>query len=364
MSANTGIAWTDHTFNPWWGCQRVSPGCEHCYAETFDHRLGGKHWGPQAERRFFGDAHWNEPRKWNKAAREAGVRKRVFCASMADVFEARDDLNGERLRLWQLIEETPWLDWQLLTKRPENVAKILTARWLENPRPNVWIGTTVEDQKRADERVPELLKVPAAVRFLSVEPLLERVSFRWARWVPLGKDHVTRHLDGLRGIRLDHPRRRERAWRAAVRPGVARGPRRAGRCGEGRGVRQAARRRPRQARRSGLVARAAAGAAVPRGASMSARLLDLESERRVLEQEQELEELRRARTIRAELTLPVPQPPVALVSFGALKAETEARFEAAETLLRWWRERPQGQVTSAQIARLARRIRGVGRGRE
>jgi hypothetical protein len=97
---------------------------------------------------------------------------------------------------------------------------------------------------------------------------------------------------------------------------------------------------------------------------MSARLLDLESERRVLEQEQELEELRRARTIRAELTLPVPQPPVALVSFGALKAETEARFEAAETLLRWWRERPQGQVTSAQIARLARQIRGVGRGRE
>ncbi len=176
MGAETEIAWTDHTFNPWWGCQRVSPGCEHCYAEAWDARFGGEHWGAKSERRFFGEKHWNEPRKWNKAAREAGVRKRVFCASMADVFEARDDLNGERLRLWCLIEETPWLDWQLLTKRPENVTKILTARWLAEPRPNVWLGTTVEDQARADERIPHLLRTPAAVRFLSCEPLLGPVD--------------------------------------------------------------------------------------------------------------------------------------------------------------------------------------------
>jgi len=113
----------------------------------------------------------------------------VFCASMADVFEDRRDLNGERLRLWVLIEETPWLDWQLLTKRPQNVTRILTQRWLDNPRPNVWFGTTVEDQKRADERIPELLKVPAAVRFISVEPLLGRIRFaelRGIRWAIIG----------------------------------------------------------------------------------------------------------------------------------------------------------------------------------
>src|SRR6267142_6622676 len=98
MGAETGIAWTDHTFNPWWGCTRVSPGCEHCYAESWDARWssevhpgrGAEHWGPEAPRRFFGETHWNEPRAWNRKALAAGRLHKVFCASMADVFEKRE----------------------------------------------------------------------------------------------------------------------------------------------------------------------------------------------------------------------------------------------------------------------------------
>lgn len=179
MGAETSIAWTDHTFNPWWGCQRVSPGCEHCYAESWDARWKGGHWGPKAERRFFGDAHWNEPRKWNREAQRAGVRRRVFCASMADVFEDRRDLDGQRQRLYALIEETPHLDWQLLTKRPENVADLAPMRWMLGEWPiNAWLGTTAEDQQRLDERAPLLCRVPAAVRFLSIEPQLESIEVR------------------------------------------------------------------------------------------------------------------------------------------------------------------------------------------
>jgi protein gp37 len=189
MSESTGIAWTDHTFNPWWGCVRVSPGCEHCYAETWDTRWKGGHWGVQAPRRFFGDAHWNEPRKWDKAAAKAGQRARVFCASMADVFEDRRDLDEQRQRLWHLILDTPNLDWQLLTKRPENLGKFLPPDWLDQPRLNVWLGTTVEDQKRANERIPHLLRTPAAVRFLSCEPLLGLVYLwetRGLDWLIIG----------------------------------------------------------------------------------------------------------------------------------------------------------------------------------
>ncbi len=170
MVANSKIEWTHHTFNPWWGCVKVSPGCTHCYADTFAKRVGQKVWGADSPRRFFGDKHWDEPLKWDAAAKKAGERRRVFCASMADVFEARDDLVEPRLRLWSLIERTPNLDWLLLTKRPENIAGH------RYPTANVWLGTTCEDQRRADERIPRLLAAPAAVHFLSVEPLIERVD--------------------------------------------------------------------------------------------------------------------------------------------------------------------------------------------
>jgi protein gp37 len=175
MGESTKIEWCHHTFNPWWGCVRVSPGCEHCYAESFAKRVGQKVWGVKSPRRFFGDKHWAEPLKWNKAAAEAGERHRVFCASMADVFEDRRDLDEHRERLWSLIRQTPHLDWLLLTKRPENFKALLPADWGDGYR-NVWLGTTAEDQKRLMDRLQHLLVTPAAVRFLSCEPLLEQLD--------------------------------------------------------------------------------------------------------------------------------------------------------------------------------------------
>ena len=176
MGENSKIEWTHHTFNPWWGCVKVSPGCEHCYAETFAKRTGHTIWGPAAttQRRTFGDKHWQEPLKWNAEAAEAGERRRVFCASMADVFEAHPQLHTERALLWMLIEQTPALDWLLLTKRPENVNDMVPSWWRNVNRwpRNVWIGTSVENQAMADKRIPLLLQIPAAVRFLSCEPLL------------------------------------------------------------------------------------------------------------------------------------------------------------------------------------------------
>lgn len=197
MGADTEIAWADDTFNPWWGCVRVSPGCEHCYAETFAaKRFALPIWGAHAERKAMSPAHWKLPHRWNREAEAAGKRRRVFCASMADVFELGSDrnvtaarvLSEGRERLWEAIAATPNLDWMLLTKRPENVH--LLSPWpcpkddsaaayaecaLQWPK-NVWVGTTVEDQKRAEERIPWLLEIPAAVRFVSAEPLLGPVD--------------------------------------------------------------------------------------------------------------------------------------------------------------------------------------------
>jgi protein gp37 len=178
MGKNSHIEWTHHTFNPWWGCQKVSPACDNCYAEIWAKRMGHSLWGTDSPRRFFSDSHWREPLIWNEEARDSGVRQRVFCASMADVFEHRDDLKPQRLRLWELIDKTPNLDWLLLTKRPQNITRI--APWENTWPPNVWLGTSVENQSLAEKRLPFLLKNPAAVRFLSCEPLLGPVDLR--RW--------------------------------------------------------------------------------------------------------------------------------------------------------------------------------------
>ncbi len=191
MGKNTAIAWTHHTFNPVWGCEKVSPGCDRCYAETFDRRVGGHHWGPNAPRRTFGPKHWTEPYAWNRAAEDAGERRRVFCGSMCDVFDAAWP-DGARDRLWTVIRETPHLDWLLLTKRPENIASMLPALWGDGWS-NVWLGVTVENAD-ALWRVDLLRKVPAALRFVSCEPLLDAVVFpfgylmddRAVQWVIVG----------------------------------------------------------------------------------------------------------------------------------------------------------------------------------
>ena len=205
MGANSDIEWTDHTFNPWWGCTRISPACDHCYAANWAQRTGFTElWSGQ--RRVFGEKHWREPLHWNERAARAGTRARVFCASMADVFDG-DAPEGARERLWALIEATPALEWLLLTKRIGNAARMLPAAWLEQPRPNVWLGATFCNQAEIDRDFGKLIAVPAVIHFASFEPLLGPVSLRWLpRWSHEGRPTAldpsgrTDHLDGLRGL--------------------------------------------------------------------------------------------------------------------------------------------------------------------
>ena len=182
MGNATTIAWTHYTFNPWWGCTRVSPGCQHCYAAAFSHRLGLDVWGPQAGRRTFDDRHWDEPLRWSRRRAAGDERHLVFCASMADVFEDRRDLDSARFRLWDLIQATPELTWQLVTKRPENVDRLAPGAWTMHAWPsNVWLLVTAEDQERADLRIPVLLRTGARVKGVSYEPALGPVDF--SRWM-------------------------------------------------------------------------------------------------------------------------------------------------------------------------------------
>ena len=185
MGEVSAIAWTDATFNPWWGCTRVSPGCENCYAETLATvRRKLPVWGVDAERKPMSEAYWRDPVKWNRKAGEGPERRRVFCASMADVFEMPPERNAQawgvqtvaRERLWKLIEATPNLDWLLLTKRPQNVRGLVP--WTHGWPANVWLGTTTEDQKRYDERWPILAEIPAAIHFISHEPALGPLEIR------------------------------------------------------------------------------------------------------------------------------------------------------------------------------------------
>lgn len=211
MGEKTAIEWTDHTMNPWRGCTKVSPGCANCYAERGSVRnpkvLGI--WGDQGTRVLASDSHWAEAEKWDREARKEGRKARVFCASLADVFE---DWEGQmsnshgkpaltcggihctlahaRERLWQTIRATPNLIWQILTKRPDNVRKMLPAGdW-----PNVWLGTSVESQEytpRLDmlqDAIYGHCKVP--ILFCSAEPLLGPINFGNAleafKWVIVG----------------------------------------------------------------------------------------------------------------------------------------------------------------------------------
>lgn len=210
MADRTKISWCDHTFQIWWGCEHASrddPGgldvdpaaiseeCRNCYAETFDRRVGGEHWGPGAEPRWFGDAYWAKPLAWNARAEKRGVRERVFCSSMADWAQLHRDpavnlrMDGARARMWRLIHRTPWLDWLLLTKRAERLALLLpwevAPAWgilgadhglpVDQPWPNVWVGVTC-GTRESMWRVLKLRQVRATKRFISAEPLLEHIS--------------------------------------------------------------------------------------------------------------------------------------------------------------------------------------------
>jgi len=233
MGANSKIQWTRHTFNPWIGCDKVSPGCDHCYAEAgtnarVSRGKGLPLWGERAHRQVTSPGYWRQPRRWNEEARALGQRHRVFCASQADVFEADGDqvltghhgccsaLSDIRQWLWQLIEETPHLIWMLLTKRPENIAELVPPRWIE-PIPdwpeNVWPGFTAEDQAHFDQRWAVAKTLPAPVIFCSLEPQLGPVSLprdfldRGQRvWPITGGESDPQHKGEARPYDLGWPR--------------------------------------------------------------------------------------------------------------------------------------------------------------
>ena len=178
MAETSGIAWTDSTFNPWIGCTKVGPGCDHCYAEALDKRhrwKGATHWGPGVERMRTAPSNWKKPLAWDAKAKASGKPWRVFCASLADVFD--NEVPDEwRRDLFELIWNTPNLTWLLLTKRIGNAAKMLPRTTLRN----AWIGATIVNQEEADRDIPKLLATNAAVRFVSYEPALGPVE--WAKY--------------------------------------------------------------------------------------------------------------------------------------------------------------------------------------
>lgn len=188
---DTKIEWTHHTFNPWVGCTKVSQACDHCYAEGWAKRSGMVQWGANAERRRTSESNWRQPLKWNAEADRLGIRYRVFCSSLADVFDNAVPVQW-RIELMKLICETPRLDWLLLTKRIGNASAMLESAfravhhqregWADNIPPNVWIGATICNQEEADRDIPKLLAVPAEKRFLSMEPLLGPVDIRRFMW--------------------------------------------------------------------------------------------------------------------------------------------------------------------------------------
>lgn len=188
MGKETNIAWTDSTFNPWIGCTNVSPGCNNCYAEVLDHRFGGNHWGKGAPRRVTGEAYWKQPLHWNKQAREANEVTRVFCGSQCDVMDDEAPA-GMRERLWDLIDQTPYLTWLLLTKRPHRYNRYLPNRFQQD---NLILGTTSENQEFYNVRWPHL-RIAAhdyGLRsFISYEPAIGPLSMK--DWVYSPENNTT-----------------------------------------------------------------------------------------------------------------------------------------------------------------------------
>lgn len=182
MAENSKIEWCDHTMNFWIGCQEVSPACDFCYARVQnEHWKWVNGWGPGGERRRTSASNWHKLRVWNRKAGERGIREKVFSNSLSDFFDNHKSVATARREAWHYIEQSPNLDFLLLTKRPQNIPKMLpdpetgVKPWGDG-WPNVWLGTTVENQEEADRRIPHLLAVPARVRFLSCEPLLGPVD--------------------------------------------------------------------------------------------------------------------------------------------------------------------------------------------
>lgn len=196
MADKTLIAWTDHTFNIAWGCTKISPGCTHCYAETLSRRFGWDVWGREATRRTFAEKHWQKPVLWDEEAAKAGQRRRVFSSSMCDLFEDHPVVAAEREKLWELIRRTPWLDWQLLTKRADRIGANLPSDWRDG-YPNVWLGVSIESNDYV-ERADHLREIPATIRFISYEPALgplPDLDLTGIHWVIYGGESGPKYRD-------------------------------------------------------------------------------------------------------------------------------------------------------------------------
>lgn len=214
MGEITGIDWTRSSWSPWWGCTKVSVGdkgaCVECYAEAFDKRVGGDHWGWGKPRRDMSDNHWAQPRKWDRAAAASGEDHTVF-PSMCDPFD--NEVGAPlRTRFYDLMRETPNLTWLLLTKRPQNIIKL--SEEAGGLPANAAIGCTVVTQKEADRDIPHLIRADARFgarfTFLSVEPMMEAMDIReWLKlridWVICGGESGPRprpmHPDWVRSLR-------------------------------------------------------------------------------------------------------------------------------------------------------------------
>jgi len=184
MAETSKIEWTDSTFNPWIGCQKISAGCDHCYAEAMNRfrKWNGGEWGPRAPRGRTSEQNWHKPIQWNREAERSGVRRKVFTASLADWLDKKADQRW-REDLADLIRTTPMLDWLLLTKRIENYERYAPWRPKEIPR-NVWLGVTCEDQAAFDRRWPIASELPATVHFVSYEPAIGPLTVAEVRVPP------------------------------------------------------------------------------------------------------------------------------------------------------------------------------------
>ncbi|WP_350357338.1 phage Gp37/Gp68 family protein [Paraburkholderia fungorum] len=220
MGANTAIEWTDFSWSPWEGCQKVGPGCDHCYAESMNRWLRhGENWGPGAPRRIYSDAHWDKPVRWNDAAAKAGLYRKVF-PSVCDPFDnAAPD--GQREQFARLITATPNLVWMLLTKRIGNAGAMLAGMFPQGTPENVWLGATIVNQEETDRDIRKLVDAPVSVRFLSMEPLLGPVNlYDWiGPWGDPDDLQAPPMIDGIfvggesgRGARPVHP-----AWVRSLR---------------------------------------------------------------------------------------------------------------------------------------------------
>jgi len=203
MAEQSKIEWTDHTFNPWEGCTKISPACDFCYAAERAARFKTVEWG--GPRRRTSESNWKKPLKWereaNKFGAEFGRRQRVFCASLADVFDNQVPEEW-RADLWDLIRKTPSLDWLLLTKRPQNIEKMLPPFW-DEIKGRVWLGTTVENQEVAERNIPYLVQHDCAVRFLSCEPMLGAIDLSCIPFSgPLSPSDSAEGFHALRHVEL------------------------------------------------------------------------------------------------------------------------------------------------------------------